>query len=667
MKAESGTTKSPMLPFAAVPRYFGTRYAAAILIPRCTVHESLPVHRSFVLCHTAGTTHVDHEVLISVRQFAILRYALRQWPKLVLLLVLTACMAAVSALQPWPMKLLVDHAVGQRTASSLPLWAEAYLAGLTRPELVITAALATVALFAVSTLLSSASSWTWAVAGQRMSYDVAEDLFGRLQRTPLLVHGKRTVGNSLSLLTTDIWSVYTLSGALVVGPVGSVLTMLAVGFVAWRLDSTLTLLALTSVPLLGASARYYGPRLLRRARGSRAAQVRLFTFLQRTLSSLPLVQAFSAEERNNQFFKQLSEDEIYRVRRNNLTQSAYSTIVGLIPTIGFAVVLYVGGRRVLSGGLSVGSLLVFLAYLRTMQGALSGLLDNYGSLKTVEANVERIFEVLDVEDVVPERADARVLPVRAARHGATVRLEGVVFGYEPERPVLKGVTLEARAGETVALVGATGAGKTTLVGLVPRFYDPWAGRVTIEGHDVKDLTLRSLRAQVSLVLQEAFILPLSVADNIAYGKPAATRSEIEAVAQAANAHEFITRLPEGYDTVVGERGATLSGGERQRLAIARALLKDAPILILDEPTSALDAGTERLVLDALDRLMQGRTVLVIAHRLSTVRRANRIVVLEHGKVVEQGTHDELLAAGGAYARVHAVQFAGITVGPGAAA
>jgi len=261
-----------------------------------------------------------------------------------------------------------------------------------------------------------------------------------------------------------------------------------------------------------------------------------------------------------------------------------------------------------------------------------------------------VLEVLDAVPEVVDRPGARVLGgVRGS-----VSLEGVVFGYEPGRPVLEGVSLRARPGEVVAVVGATGAGKSTLVSLVPRFFDPWAGSVRIDGVDVRELRLASVREQVALVLQDSFLFPLTVAENIAYGRPDASRAEIVAAAQAANAHAFVERLPDGYDSVIGERGATLSGGERQRLAIARALLKDAPILILDEPTSALDSETEALLLNALERLMNGRTTLIVAHRLSTIRHADRIVVLTNGHITETGNHHQLLQQNGTYARLHAL-------------
>jgi ATP-binding cassette subfamily B protein/subfamily B ATP-binding cassette protein MsbA len=262
-----------------------------------------------------------------------------------------------------------------------------------------------------------------------------------------------------------------------------------------------------------------------------------------------------------------------------------------------------------------------------------------------------VVEVLDAPADVEDRRDA----VRVAGVRGEVVVDGVTFAYEPERPVLRGVSFSAGPGEVVAVVGPTGAGKTTLVGLVPRFFDPDLGRVLLDGRDLRELRLGQVRGSVSLVLQESFLFPFSIAENIAYGRPGAGREEIVRAARAANAHEFVSGLPDGYDTVVGERGATLSGGERQRIAIARALLKDAPILILDEPTSALDAETEGSLLEALDRLMAGRTTLIIAHRLSTIRKADQILVLRDGQIVERGTHHDLLRANGHYARMHHIQ------------
>jgi len=316
----------------------------------------------------------------------------------------------------------------------------------------------------------------------------------------------------------------------------------------------------------------------------------------------------------------------------------------------------IGGLHVLRGTLSVGSLLVFLSYLASLYTPLQGLANISSGFASAAAGAKRVLEVLEAEVEVRDAPGARPLPLRSAREGRHVLLEDVTFGYEPGRPVLHGVNLEARPCESVALVGPTGAGKSTLVSLIPRFFDPWEGRVRIDGLDLREVRLSSARARVALVLQEPFLLPLTVAENIAYGRPGAGEAEIRAAAVAANADEFIRRLPQGYQTVLAEGGASLSGGEKQRLSIARALLKDAPILILDEPTSAVDAQTEALFLEALERLMEGRTTFIIAHRLSTIRRVDRILVLENGRVVEQGAHRELLANGGVYHRFHSLQF-----------
>jgi ATP-binding cassette subfamily B protein/subfamily B ATP-binding cassette protein MsbA len=515
---------------------------------------------------------------------------------------------------------------------------------------------ASLALFAVGGGLSLALMWLWAVAGQRMVFDLSTDLFQRLQRLSFGYHARHPVGDSLCRLSGDTWCVYNLSSRLF-SPFEQILMLATVGTVAWRLNPRLAIFALAAAPALAASSVYFGRRLKARAKLGREAHSRLASFVHQCLACIPVVQAFTTEKRNAQQYKQLSADAVELSQRASLVGGLYGIVNGLVSTAGTAAILYAGGQQVIAGKLSVGSLIVFLAYVRKMQYATETLLKTYGSVKPVEASIERVMEVLEIgEHEVCDSRDARPLPPRAAGQGVSIRFEDVTFGYQPGRATLKQITLEAQPGETVALVGPTGAGKSTLVSLIPRFYDVWSGRVCVDGVDVRSLKVASLRAQIAMVLQDPFLFAISVADNIAYGRPHATRAEIIAAAEAANADAFIRQLPEGYDTVLTERGQTLSGGERQRLAMARALLKDAPALLLDEPTSALDTITEASVLEALDRLRMNRTTFIIAHRLSTIRRADRIVVLDEGSILETGSHVELVARSGLYQRLDALQF-----------
>ncbi len=584
----------------------------------------------------------------------VLALARTEWRAIAAVLVMGVLAAALAALQPWPLKLLIDYGLNDNPLP-WPLAALFERAGIAaeRTQLVVAASMLVVLLFAASAALDAALTMLWSAAGQRLVYRLASRVFMQLQRLSLLFHSKRTVGDALARLTGDAWSVYTIVDGLLVAPAKHLVTVIFVSALAWQLDRTLTLLMLCAAPLLALSAFCFGSRLKRAEREKREATAAVMTFVHQVIGAMPLVQSFGAGARNATLFSGFAGNAIAATRRFALVEQSYGVMNGIAITLGIALVIYAGGKAVLSQELALGSLLVFIAYVRTLENASRSLLTTYGALRSAEASAERVMEVLDANEVVRDSASARPLPAREGSSGRLV-FEHVSFAYDADHPVLLDLSLEIAPGETIALVGASGAGKTTLASLVPRFFDPTGGSVRLDGMDVRDVELASLRAEIALVLQDPFLLPVSVLDNIAYGRPDATRDDIVAAAVAANAHEFIRELPDGYDTRLEEHGANLSGGQRQRLAIARALLRDPRVLILDEPTSALDTVTERQVLEALSRLKAGRTTIIIAHRLAAARGADRIVVLEHGAVAEIGSHAALIARGGSYARLHAL-------------
>ncbi|MHC4177690.1 MAG: ABC transporter ATP-binding protein, partial [Planctomycetota bacterium] len=481
------------------------------------------------------------------------------------------------------------------------------------------------------------------------------DLFDHLQRLSVRFHSQQSSGDLLRRVTTDSRCVRELVMGVFIPLLTSLASLTIMFFVMWKLNPSLSSIALLVALPLPVLIKLLTPRMTERTYKQQQLEGQMMSLAEQALTAVPVVQAFGREEYEDRRFRTLSRRTIRAYLRALSSQLQFKIGVSAATAVGTAAILAIGGLHVLRGSMSVGSLLVFLAYLASLYAPIETLAYLSTGYASAAARARRVMEVLEAEDLVRDTVGARSLPPRPEGERGHVCLEGVTFGYEPDRPVLRDVTLVARPGETVALVGPTGAGKSTLVSLILRLFDPWQGRVIIDGMDVRDVKLSSLRANVALVLQEPFLLPLTVEENIAYGRPTASREDIVAAAVAANAHEFIRELPEGYDTVIGERGATLSGGQKQRLAIARALLKNAPVLILDEPTSALDAETESQLLEALERLMAGRTTFIIAHRLSTIRAADRIVVLDQGRIVEVGTQLELLATGGHYYRFYALQ------------
>jgi subfamily B ATP-binding cassette protein MsbA len=574
------------------------------------------------------------------------------WKALSLAFVAVLVEGLADLFDPWPIKIVLDYALGSHP---LPAWIAGFVLdtfGGSKLAVIHFAAVATVVVAAVGAVASYTENYLTTKVGQWVMRDLRQTLYHHIQRLSLPFYDRNTTGDLISRVTTDVDALQSFVSLSLLSMLMDVLTLVGMLAVMLYFNWHFTLIALAVAPLLFLQVYSLTRRIKQATRAVRKKESEVVSVIAETLSSIRVVKAFAREDYEERRLEKETLESIELTLRARRIKARLAPLVDVIVAAGTCVVLWYGARLVLQGQMTAGALVVFLLYLGKLYKPMRDLSKMTDTVSKALIGAERIREVFHTEDGVRDLPRAR----RAPRFSGEIEFDHVYFGYRADRLVLKNIRLRVEPGQFVALVGPTGAGKSSIISLIPRFYDPLAGRVKLDGEDVRNFKLRSLRQQISFVMQETLLFRAPVWQNIAYGKPGAAREEIIRAARLANAHEFIERLPEGYQTMVGERGVTLSGGQRQRIAIARAIIRDSPILLLDEPTSGLDASSERLVLEALERLMEGKTVIVIAHRLETVKRADLIFALSDGRIVEQGTHDELLARGGLYARLYADQF-----------
>ncbi len=559
-------------------------------------------------------------------------------PSLLLGLLAVAGEGAANLLEPWPLKIVLDNVLRSQQSHA------AIMRHIQRFVGVAIAALDAICTYGEKYLTTSVGQW--------VTYDLRRTLYSHIQKLSLAFHDQKRTGDLISRVTSDIDAIQSFITQGLLGVLINIITLLGMVAVMFYLNWRFTLIALSVAPMLFAIVYSYTRRIKKASRAVRKKEGEITSVVEEVLSSIRVVKAFAREDYEVKRLQEQSLEGVEVALRARGLKAKLTPIVNLIVATGTCLVLWFGARLVLNGSLSAGEMVVFILYLGKMYKPMQELSKMTDTYSKAAVGYEQIREVVETDNEIKDSRHA----VRAPRFKGDIEFDHVSFSYTEDTPILKDVSFKIKAGEVAALVGPTGAGKTSVISLVARFYDPTSGVVKIDGTDIKRFRQKSLRQQISFVLQETMLFHAPVWQNIAYGKPDASRQEIIRAAELANASEFIDKLPEGYDTILGERGMTLSGGQRQRIAIARAVIRNTPILILDEPTSGLDAASEKLVFEALDKLMQNRTVIVIAHRLSTIRRADNIFVIQDGSIVESGNHEKLMQKDGLYAELHNLQF-----------
>ena len=570
-----------------------------------------------------------------------LRYYRPFWGQTFIGLLLTLAGIALNLLKPWPFKIIVDDI--------LPANSSIRLHHADWRSLIPLLCLALVGLQIFWGILNLITNYIFVKVGLQALLKLRTDLYAYLQSLPLKYHDARRSSDSSFRVAYDSQSIQTIYNKGLTNVFGSVVTLIGTFAVMVRIDWQLTLLSLAVLPLVGAAIYFFAHRIRQESTAIQEQESAVLTQAQEGLGSIRMVHAFGREDWEVRQFHHQARQSLQANLRLTLTNVKSALVISTLMVIGTAAMYYLGTLHVLAGTLTLGSLLVFSAYLVMLYQPLESLTYTAWALEGAAAGAQRCFEVLDREDDVRDSPNATVI----AEAEAAITFENVDFGYASDQPILSDINLKIEPNQIVALVGGTGAGKSTLLSLVPRFYDPVKGRVLLAERDLRDITKKSLRAQIGIVLQDTILFSTTVRENIAYGRPDASEEEIREAARRAQADEFIRRMPDGYDSAVGERGGRLSVGQRQRIGVARAFLKNAPILLLDEPTSALDPTTEAAIMGTIKELMRERTTLIVTHRLATIHGVDRIVVLEHGRIVEQGTGGELITRRGMYAKLYA--------------